>query len=241
MTAPPAPESSFRPNGREYSGAYFPDDIVPRPDPTRLTTQLVDRAISAFREVFEVRLAEMDKAIVLAADSIGKLPGDATVKCDRLRIDLDGQMLALREYIMSQIGNTRDVTAEKFDAVNARFVERDVRTEQTAMESRISLDAALAAAKEAVAEQNKANAQAIGKSETATQKQIDAMVQLMTTSNNSLEDKIADIKSRLDRGEGRDTGSANASTDRRSDIGAIIAAIAVVVTIIGLIIVAFHK
>jgi hypothetical protein len=183
----------------------------------------------------------MDKAIVLAADSIGKLPGDATIKCDRLRIDLDGQMQALREYIMSQIENIRDVTTEKFDAVNSRFVERDVRTEQTAMESRISLDAALAAAKEAVAEQNKANAQAIGKSETATQKQIDAMVQLMTTSNNSLEDKIADIKSRLDRGEGRDTGSANASTDRRSDIGAIIAAIAVMVTIIGLIIVAFHK
>jgi hypothetical protein len=241
MTATPAPEFGARPDRREYAGGYFPDDIVPRPDPTRLTTQLVDRAISAFREVFEVRLAEMDKAIVLAAESIGKLPEDATIKCDRLRIDLDGQMLALREFIMSQIGNTRDVTAEKFDAVNARFVERDVRTEQTAMESRISLDAALAAAKEAVAEQNKANAQAIGKSETATQKQIDAMVQLMTTSNNSLEDKISDIKSRLDRGEGRDTGSANASTDRRSDIGAIIAAIAVVVTIIGLIIVAFHK
>src|ERR1700728_3625678 len=104
MTTSPAPEAGPRNEMREYRRA---EDIVPRPDPTRLTTELVDRAISAFREVFEVRIAEMDKAIVLAADSIGKLPGDATIKCDRLRIDLDGQMQALREYIMSQIENIR--------------------------------------------------------------------------------------------------------------------------------------
>jgi hypothetical protein len=182
----------------------------------------------------------MDKAIVLAADSIGKLPADATTKCDRLRLDLDGQMQALREFIMSQIENIRGVTTEKFDAVDSRFKERDIRTEQAAVESRIFLDAALAAAKEAVAEQNKANAQAIGKSETATQ-QIDAMLQLMTTSNKSLEDKISDIKSRLDRGEGRNTGSSEARDDKRSDVGTIIQAIAVMVTIVGLIIVAFHK
>jgi hypothetical protein len=238
MTAPHAPEGGPRNEMHDYG---FSEDIVPRPDPTRLTTQLVDRAIFAFREVFEVRLTEMDKAIVLAADNISKLPDDATTKCDKLRLDVDSQIQALREFIMSQIDNIRDVTTEKFDAVNARFVERDVRTEQAAVESRISLDAALAAAKEAVAEQNKANAQAIGKSETATQKQIDAMVQLMTTSNRSLDDKIADIKSRLDRGEGRDTGTADARTDKRSDVGTIIQAIAVMATIVGLIIVAFHK
>jgi hypothetical protein len=240
MTVLPTPETGPRAEMREY-GAHFADDIVPKPDPTRLTTQLVDRTISAFREVFEVRLAEMDKAIVLAADSIGKLPADATTKCDKLRLDLEGQMQALREFIMSQIENIRDLTTVKFDAVNSRFKERDIRTEHAAVESRISLDAALAAAKEAVAEQNKANAQAIGKSETATQKQIDALLQLMTTSNKSLEDKISDIKSRLDRGEGHDTGSSEAHTDKRSDVGTIIQAIAVMVTIVGLIIVAFHK
>jgi hypothetical protein len=83
--------------------------------------------------------------------------------------------------------------------------------------------------------------QAIAKSEIATQKQIDAMVQLMATSNKSLEDKIADLKSRLDRGEGRNTGSTEARTEKRLDVGALIQAVAVMATIVGLIIVAFHK
>jgi hypothetical protein len=78
----------------------------------------------------------------------------------------------------------------------------------------MSLDAALAAAKEAVAEQNKANAQAIAKAELATQKQIDAIALLMTNNTGSLEDKIADFKTRLDRGEGRNTGSTEARTEK---------------------------
>ncbi len=234
------PESGTRDEVRGYARRYL-DENIPIPDPTKLTTELVDRSISAFREVFEVRLAEMDKAIILAADSIGKLPADATTKCDKLRSELEVQMLGLREFIVSKIENIRDVNAEKFEAVSNRFAERDSQRDRLALENRISLDTALAAAKEAVAEQNKANAQAIGKSEAATQKQIDAMVQLMTNSNKSLEDKIADIKSRLDRGEGRDNGSNEARTDKRADVGSILQAIAVMATIVGLIIVAFRK
>jgi hypothetical protein len=124
-----------------------------------------------------------------------------------LRADIDRQVLSLRELIMSQMENIRGMSAEKFQMIDDRFIERDSRIRQAALESRMSLDAALAAAKETVSEQNKANAQAIAKAESATQKQIDAIAQLMTNSNRSLEDKIADLKTRLDRGEGRDTGS----------------------------------
>ena len=119
---------------------------------------------------------------------------------------------------MSQIKNVSDVSDQKFDAIDTRFVERDTRTAQAADESRISLDAALAAAKEAVSEQNKANALAIGKSELATQKQIDAMGEVMATSIKSLEDKIADATKRLDRGEGIVTGSAGANATGRANL-----------------------
>lgn len=235
-----AAESSTRDKLREYEENSIESNL-PVPDPTRLTTQLVDRTILAFREVFEVRLAEMDKAIVLAARQVKRIPADAAIRSNQLRADVDRQMLALRELILSRIENIRDVNAQKFEAVDSRFIERDIRIEQAAQEGRMSLDAALAAAKEAVSEQNKANVQAIAKSEIATQKQIDAMVQLMATSNKSLEDKIADLKSRLDRGEGRNTGSTEARTEKRLDVGALIQAVAVMATIVGLIIVAFHK
>lgn len=234
-----APEASTH-DIRDYERRAT-DTNLPVPDPTRLTTQLVDRTISAFREVYDVRLAEMDKAIVLAATRVNRVPEDDAIRRDQLRAEIDRQITSLREVIMSQIENIRNVNAEKFEAVHIRIEERDIRVDQSARENRLSLNAALAAAKEAVSEQNKANVQAIAKSEIATQKQIDAMAQIMATSNKSLEDKIADLKGRLDRGEGRDTGSTETRTDRRLDIGSVLQALAVIAAIVGLIFVAFHK
>ena len=165
-----------------------PPPSVPSPDPTALTTELVDRAIKARKEVVDVHLAALEKAIVIAHEyAVNKAA-------------------SLRELLEAKINTVDSVGLEKFQGIDNRFLERDTRTQQAADESRISLDAALAAAKEAVSEQNKANAQAIAKSEVATQKQIDALVALMGTSNQSLEDKIADIKSRIDRGEGGSVG-----------------------------------
>jgi hypothetical protein len=236
--APPESGTRERPRGYEQ---HLTDSNLPIPDPTRLTTELVDRSISAFREVFEVRLADLDKAILLADQQVKKIPADTALQREQQRAEIDSQMLALREFILSRVEKLQDVNAEKFESINSRFLERDIRIDRAAQEARMSLDSAMAAAKEAVAEQNKANVQAIAKAEVATQKQIDALVQLMTTSNKSLEDKIADVKTRLDRGEGRSTGSAEARTEKRLDVGALIQAIALIATIAGLIIVAFRK
>jgi hypothetical protein len=133
------------------------------------------------------------------------------------------EVSATREFILSELSRVRDihderfrvsqaeldnvrtVHDEKFSAVDTRFQERDERTAQAAQESRISLDAALAAAKEAVGEQNKANSTAIAKSELATQKQIDSMETLMQTNFSAMESRLADLKSRIDRGEGSDS------------------------------------
>ena len=234
------PEPDTRDDIRAYE-RRFTNEIIPVLDPARLTTQVVDRAISAFREVIEARLIGMDRAIAVIADQVDRLPADAATKCDELRADINRQMLALRELIMSQIENVRSGSADKFDSINGRFRERDAQLEQAAREGRISLDSALAAAKDAVSEHNKSNERAIEKAETATQKQIEAMLQLMTTSSRSLEERIGDLKTRLDRGEGQDTASTEARSERRVDVGSIIQAVAVMATIAGLIIVAFHK
>jgi hypothetical protein len=234
-----APESSTREKLREYTG-HLTEGNLPIPDPTKLTTQLVDRTILAFRELFEVRLADMDKAILLAARQVEKFPADTAFQVDQLRAEINREMLALREFILGRVERIEAVNAEKFEGVNSRFQERDVRIAYAAQEARISLDAALAAAKEAVSEQNKANVQAITKAEAATQKQIDALVQLMATSNKSLEDKIADVRTSLDRGEGRNTGSEQARTEKRLDVGTLLQVVAIVATIVGLVIIAIH-
>jgi hypothetical protein len=235
-----ASESGMREIARDYERRPG-DGNIPVPDPSTLTTQLVDRTVASFREVFDFRFEEVNRAIMVVAGQVNRIPADTDTKLTELRTDVDRQLLALRELVTSQMDSIRGVSAEKFRAVDTRFVERDVRTEQTAQEGRISQDAALAAAKESVSEQNRANAQAIAKSELATQKQIDNMTQLLAHNNRSLEDKIADLKTRLDRGEGRDTGSTQIRTEKRLDTGSVLQAIAVLATIVGLIIVAFHK
>jgi len=68
-----------------------------------------------------------------------------------------------------------------------------------------------------------------------------AMSQLMGNNNNSLDEKIADLKTRLDRGKGRNSGSTDARSEKRLDLGAALQAIAVAATIVGLVIVALHK
>jgi len=219
------------PMGDDYR-AQGGDRNVPVPDPTRLTTQLVDRALAAFREVMETRLAGMDLATKLATSDIDKLSSRASESDQHIRDDMDRQLEALREFLLEHINRVSDVASEKFSGIDTRFMERDARTAQAADESRISLDAALAAAKEAVSEQNKANTLAIGKSEAATQKQIDAMAAQMNTQNKALEDKIADLKGRADRAPGE--MAAVSKVDTRLDRSQLYLAIGLVISIVSI-------
>jgi hypothetical protein len=220
------------------------DANLPVPDPTRLTTQLVDRALAGFREVVFNRLAAMDTATGLVAEGLRDMRHDSAVQHEHLKEDRDRQLASGREFILSRIEQVDKVGAEKFAAIATQFTERDTRTEQAAQESRISLDAALAAAKEAVSEQNKANTLAIGKSEDATKERLDALTLLMTNSFAALDDKINDLKGRMDRGEGQGQGVQATRTEQReatTDYRAwIVALIAAVIGVAGLIVALFR-
>ncbi len=183
---------------------------VPVPDPTLLTTQALVSAVTSLREVleaemggqkavFESRLEGMDKAITLLQ-----------VTTDRQPALVDGK-----------IANLKTLHEERFSSIQTQFTERDVRTEQTAKDSKVAVDAAFQAAKEVVEEQNKSRALAIAKSEAATTKQIDQQGLLITTATAGLNDKIDDIKSRLTLIEGRSNGVSMQKDDSRSNVGII--------------------
>jgi hypothetical protein len=166
---------------------------VPVPDPTLLTTQQLYRElgslnektqsdIRSLRDVIETRLNEADKATTLIGDRIAGIVGSD---------EIDRRVLHLKEFM-----------EEKFSSVDRQFDERDVRTEQAAIATKIAVDAALQAQKEAAGAQNESNAAAITKSEAATVKQIDGIMALLNSNVTATNDKIADLKGRLDRGEG---------------------------------------
>ena len=159
----------------------------PRVDPTKLTTEAVNIAKEDLRR-------EMSAIRELAETNLH----------------------SLRTEVMSEIRRIDDVSVQKFNGIKQQFDERDERVNQTALSGRISLDAALAAAKEAVGEQNKSNTLSIDVASRGTTKQIDALQELFTTSIRSVEDKIADHQRRLDSGEGSTRGQNIEKTEQRS-------------------------
>lgn len=166
-------------------------DRVPAPtptiktDPSTLTTAALLREIEnlkqAFRievdaaqQIIETRLAGMDKANVLLQAFADKTPALIKGEVDQLEMRHN----------------------EKFSSIQTQFTERDVRTEQTSKDSKVAIDAALQAQKEAAI-----------KSEAAFTKQIDQMVLLISTMGKGLDEKIDDVKTRLQAIEGIKRGS----------------------------------
>jgi hypothetical protein len=113
-------------------------------------------------------------------------------------------------FILREDQALKELIFSKLDAIQTQFKERDVRAEQTTRDAKMAIDAALEAAKEAVGEQNKSSALAIGKSETATLKQIDQITQFISSGTKGMDDKVDYLRERLTRLEGEGEGSESA-------------------------------
>lgn len=155
----------------------------------------------------------MDKAIELLQSTADDFPG---------RMD-------------EKIASLKSVHDERFASIETQFLERDTRTEQTSKDSKVAVDAALQAAKEAVGEQNKSSALAIAKSEAATTKQIDQIGVIIQTTTKGVDDKIDDIKGRLQAIEGQKIGGRERTQDFKDHTGLWISLIAVLIAAISLI------
>ena len=208
-------------------------------DPTALTDKAIERQNLAFdakilagrelfasqidgiRDAINARIEWMEKHREERADA-GFRYVDTAVEDLRTIIQtrMEGMDIAMKlfqERSAEQITQLKHLHQEKFDSIAVQFAERDTRTEQTAAGVKIAVDAALQAAKEAVAEQNRSFALATGKSETAMTKQMDALGLAIQTANKGLDDKIGDLKDRLTRIEGMDLGASRREGKDRGD------------------------
>src|ERR1039457_5569543 len=205
--------------GEDSKEAVYPlNSRPPVPDPTVLTTQLVDRALGAFREVVETRLQAIDRATELVAKDLVSATAETDLAAQRMQAHITRDILKLRELIeanletisaringmdtatrlladsvakfpsdvdravqsateliLSQLRGVEGVSQEKFTGIQGTFES-----------NALALTAALAAQKEAAAEQNKSNTLAITKSEQATKETIAANAAQNTTANAAL-------------------------------------------------------
>jgi hypothetical protein len=184
-------------------------DSRPVPDPTVLTTQQLGAAIASLRDLFEVRLSGMDKAVELLqahankSPSIGEVFAQVTEKFNSMSIAMK---------------SIEDVSEQRFARIDQQFTERDKRTEQLTLASSTAISAALQAQKEAANETQKSSSLAITKAETATVESIKQLQTLFQTSIAGLNTQILDVKSRLDKGEGGELGQRELRNDNRNEV-----------------------
>jgi hypothetical protein len=209
---------------------------VPIPDPSLLTTEQLRRELAALRDSIEQRLFGMDRATENMNAVINRHPSDTEKAIAQLRDLINEKFVGVNIQVRDQ--NTawierhesgRATISTRIDSVadgiQKQFEERDVRSKAAELAAQVAVGAALQAQKEAAGAQNESNSAAITKSESATVKQIDGILALLSSNSNALNDKIAVINGRLDRGEGKDHGQTNTITMAIA-IVAVIAAVA---------------
>lgn len=187
-------------------------DVRPIPDPTTITSMVIEaakqemrRELQAAREILEARLDASDKAIVLLQTTQDRIPGHVI------------QQISHLESLMEQRFKTE---GERFRGISVQFSELDKRMDQAATSTKIAVDAALQAQKEAVAAQNANIAQAMARIEATATKQIEQLITLLQTTAGASNDKIDDLKQRLTLMEGRTAGITSATTTQRDTVKA---------------------
>jgi hypothetical protein len=185
-------------NNEETHGPESPyaGDLVPRPDPTALTTAQLRRELSMLRELMEANLDGIKSRI----DSMDK--ASELLHANLERVVRPHDIESLRELTMSRIDRSEAVSTEKFGRVEMQFVELDKRTSQLKTASDTAIQAAMAAAEKAVGENNRSFSAAVTKSENTTGESLKNLDSLFKTEIRAITDKVVSLASRQDRSDG---------------------------------------
>ena len=205
-------------------------------------------AILALKEQISTRIDAIDRASIVLAESLNRVPtllereviriGDVINEkfssINALLIERDSLSDEKFSSITSEFVYHNKLNDEKFSSIQQQFRERDVRTDQDKMAATTAVNAALQAQKEAAGAQNIANAAAINKSETGFTKEIDGLKLLNATTKDAMTAQINNVNSRMDRGEGAINGSSERKRDTSMSVGSTMAIIAGVVSVCAL-------
>jgi cobalamin biosynthesis Mg chelatase CobN len=180
--------------------------------------------------------SESSRILWLMADETKPTPDPTILTTEQLLREIERS----KELMTAEMTGVKEVTSEKFDSVKEKFalVERQ-RVEQKA-DAEKGIQAALSAAKEAVAEQTASSEKSITKSETATKETIGQMQTTFTTAIEGTNDKVLGLSSRLDRIESAKQGAVDQRTDTRSQITIGQGLIASLIALITVVVIFFH-
>jgi hypothetical protein len=205
----------------------------PTPDPTILTTEQLLREIDRLEKLMFAQVGGLKDLIEEKLSSV-----DSQFELwDNGRVE---QSTATKCLINEKVQGLSAILDEKLISVRTQFdlIERQ-RVEQK-KDTKDAVDAALAAAKEAVKEQTTASDRSITKSETATSEQLKQLSATFGTATAGLGDVIADVKERVGKIESMKLGALETRDDSRGSIALLVAGGSVLLTLILTIMNAIH-
>ncbi len=177
-----------------------------QPMPTPASAELAIAAINSLRAEFAIRLAAvdtrfeaMDKAVSLQHDDYVRVP----TLLDRAVNDLKSLISERFDTTHANLKNLSDVTGEKFSSVQMQFSLLGKASEQVDVANKASIALALQAQKEGSISTTEMIVAAMAKMEANFTKQIEQGQVLVNEVKRNTDERINDIKSRMDRGEGR--------------------------------------
>lgn len=177
------------------------------------------------RELISERIDGMDKANEILAANVSKFPSDVDRAVGALKAVLMAEIQRNREVQGSETKRIEDVNQEKFNAIDGTFAS-----------NALALTAALAAQKEAAAEQNKSNTLAIDRANSATKETIAANAAQTANSLSSQAATIGDLKERVVRIESTGAGATASKTETRLSQGAVVSLAVAILAVLGVVV-----
>lgn len=181
----------------------------PVPDPTVLTTEQLNRAISGLEETFDQKLEVLRERLT------------GIDRATELRL---GGILEIPAQIDEKVGHLKSVTDERFHSIATQFNERDTRSEREARDNKLAVDAAFAAQEKQAVAQQESNTLAIDKSEKSTAETIKTNQDLAISRIEGLIKSLDEVKLRVNTIESAKSTITEAGVTGRTTAGLWIAA-----------------
>lgn len=180
----------------------------PVPDPTLLTTEALMREVAALKELLNLRLGS---------------------EAEARRSDIASALASVEMHSR--------VCGEKFVGLDRELHLKEQRRIEQKADTKLAVDAALQAAKEAFREQSASSALAIAKSENATNEQLKQLNVTFTTALHGVDRTINDLKDRVSKVEQIQAAQAGRGQGVQQSWGVLIGSIAAVAGVFGIIMV----
>lgn len=203
------------------------DQPLPLPASAPLSLREITTMLSGVVSVINTRLDAIDKATAIFQENLVRVPTDVDKQIFNLRTNVEEMFKRVEQGVDQNDLRYEQRYIASQAALSAAFLAAQSAVTAALASAKDAVQAASIAAEKAVLAQNEATSAAINKTEVSVAKQIDNIMISLTLSAKTLDEKIALINGRLDRGDGVSMNRVSSQHSNTTMITTIVAVAAV--------------